>query len=175
MTTQQRSIFEQIPDPDPASQDGDTFNASLDGTRLNAQTQRVYEAMSDHQWRTLGEISILTGDPEPSISSRLRDLRKARFGSYEVGRRRRGDAKRGVWEFSVGAKGAGIPQERGSTPPPYEAALRLADELIPFLRHDGNCDIFLTFGQRAVCNCGMDRVRERYRGARQQARELGNN
>jgi hypothetical protein len=57
-------------------------------SRLNAQLGRVKAIMEDGQWRTLEEISSLSGDPQASISARLRDLRKERFGSYTVNRRR---------------------------------------------------------------------------------------
>lgn len=170
MATQQGSIFEHLPDPDPANQDGETFDAGVDGVRLNAQTQRIFEAMKDHQWRTLGEIAAITRDGEPSISARLRDLRKEKFGSYEVARRRRGEAKRGLWEFQLGEKGAGSPHERGPTPPPHEAALRAADVMISYLRHTEICDVHMTYGAVKSCNCGMDEVRNRYQRARQRTR-----
>lgn len=64
------------PDPYPAG--GDTFDQSRDGARLNAQCQRVFSVMRDGQPRTLRMIAIHTGDPEASISARLRDLK--RFG-----------------------------------------------------------------------------------------------
>jgi len=64
------------PDPYPAK--GKTFEEARDAKRLGAQCRRVYDAMKDAQWRGLGDIASLTGDPEASISARLRDLR--RFG-----------------------------------------------------------------------------------------------
>ena len=42
--------------------------------------------MSDSRWRTLSSISGITGDPESSISARLRDMRKPRFGSHIIER-----------------------------------------------------------------------------------------
>jgi hypothetical protein len=83
-------------------QDGDTYDPVIDHGRLNAQSKRVYGLMRDGNWRTLREISTATGDPEASVSARLRDLRKAKFGGYEVGRRRRGESS-GLWEYRVGA------------------------------------------------------------------------
>jgi hypothetical protein len=44
--------------------------------------------MIDWEWHTLSELHILTGDPEASVSARLRDLRKKKFGGYDVLRRR---------------------------------------------------------------------------------------
>jgi hypothetical protein len=57
----------------------------LDGMN---QVSRVLFVMIDGDWRTLEEISSLTGDTTPSISARLRDLRKPKFGSYFVERRK---------------------------------------------------------------------------------------
>jgi hypothetical protein len=54
--------------------DGATFDRKLDGKRLNEQTRRVFERMKDGTWRTLREIAAATGDPEASVSARLRDL-----------------------------------------------------------------------------------------------------
>jgi len=81
--------------------DGATYDAELDRGRLNRQTRRVLELMLDGHWRTLAEIAASTGDPEASVSARLRDLRKEKFGAYTVKRRRRGDAARGTFEYRI--------------------------------------------------------------------------
>ena len=66
---------------------GQTFEPERDGSRLQAQLRRVFHLMQDGQWRTLRQISAITGDPETSVSARLRDLRKRKFGGYAVRRR----------------------------------------------------------------------------------------
>jgi hypothetical protein len=81
--------------------DGKTIDSQLDTIRLGAQAGRVWSLMSDGHWRTLGEISLVTGDSEPGISARLRDFRKKHFGSHTVRRRRRGDGKRGLFEYQL--------------------------------------------------------------------------
>ncbi len=88
--------------------DGNTYEPNFDATRLRGEMARVYNIMLDQQWRTLSEINLAIQhsfygqhDPEASISARLRDLRKARFGSHTVERRRRGDPKRGLFEYRV--------------------------------------------------------------------------
>lgn len=78
--------------------DGATFEAARDEARLNAQQQRVYAVVRDGAWRTLSAIAALAGDPEASVSARLRDLRKPRFGNYQVERRNAGG---GTWEYRV--------------------------------------------------------------------------
>ena len=63
---------------------GPDFNQEIDGERLSIQHLRIKKLMSDLQWRTLEEISSLTGDPPASVSAQLRHLRKPRFGGYKV-------------------------------------------------------------------------------------------
>jgi hypothetical protein len=80
------------------ARDGVTFVAKFDMDRLNDQMKRVYSLMSDSNWRTLSEIAKITGDPESSVSARLRDLRKPKFGGLMVNRRRR---FQGTYEYQV--------------------------------------------------------------------------
>ena len=75
--------------------DGQTATAA-DTPRLNAQLQRVQSLMEGGSWRTLAQIATYTGDPESSISARLRDLRKTKFGAWDVQRRHR---TQGQWEY----------------------------------------------------------------------------
>jgi hypothetical protein len=72
---------------------GSTYSEKLDGARLGAQFLRVRSIMDEGAWRTLREIAAETGDPEASISARLRDLRRA---GYVVERRRRTSS---LWEY----------------------------------------------------------------------------
>lgn len=81
--------------------DGATYSPSLDLSRLESQLERVRELMLDSKWRTLDEIHRIVGGSEAGISARLRDLRKPRFGSYQVNRRRRGDATAGLFEYRL--------------------------------------------------------------------------
>lgn len=67
--------------------DGETFVGNRDGERLSRQLDRVREVMIDGQWRTFADIQLLTGFPAPSISARLRDLRKPRFGGFLIERK----------------------------------------------------------------------------------------
>lgn len=59
--------------------DGVTFEVGRDGKRLNDQLLRVFKAMRDGEWHTLYELHDLTGDPEQSISARIRDMRKPKI------------------------------------------------------------------------------------------------
>lgn len=81
--------------------DGGTYDPALDAERLGAQALRVWAVMADGEWRTLAEIEALCGDPQASISARLRDFRKPTFGAHVLERRRRGDGRRGLFEYRV--------------------------------------------------------------------------
>lgn len=81
--------------------DGNTFNEERDSSRLLGQLARVKGLMRDGKWRTLVEIADTISAPGASISARLRDLRKQRFGAYKVERRLRGEPKLGIWEYRM--------------------------------------------------------------------------
>jgi uncharacterized protein (DUF2132 family) len=63
---------------------GDSYVHSRDAMRLTAQLVRLWNLMSDSAWRSLEEISSLTGAPPASASAQLRHLRKTRFGAHKV-------------------------------------------------------------------------------------------
>lgn len=65
-----------------------------DWARLGAQMARVLRLMVDGQERTLREIAAVTGDPEASISARLRDVNNCETMN-QVYRMRRRDLGRG--------------------------------------------------------------------------------
>lgn len=78
--------------------DGDTFVEARDGERLSRLTDRVWTFMADGEWHTLTAIARTTLGTEASVSARLRDFRKARFGSHTVERRYLFD---GLWQYRV--------------------------------------------------------------------------
>ena len=86
---------------------GVTYEEELDGKRLGKQLEavrvRLLLASSVGRWLTLAEMERLFSGryPQASISARLRDLRKPRFGGYIVERRRRLEAERGIFEYRV--------------------------------------------------------------------------
>ena len=79
--------------------DGATYSPELDRERLATQFNIVFKLMEDGCWRTLSEIENITGFPQASISARLRDFRKDRFGGYIVNRRRKVDS--GLFEYKL--------------------------------------------------------------------------
>ena len=79
--------------------DGITINDERDNGRLQAQLDRVRAVMlGSLNWWTLRDIATWTGYPEASVSARLRDLRKAKFGGYNVERKY---VERGIWAYRV--------------------------------------------------------------------------
>jgi hypothetical protein len=79
---------------------GSTYSREHDHARLSRQQQAVWECMKDGNWRSLLEIAAATGEPEASVSARLRDF--SRLGFTKERRARPGiDRKRGVWEYRV--------------------------------------------------------------------------
>jgi len=72
----------------PITFDGKTYDADFDKERLKTLLGRVFRFMLDNRWHTLPEIQRQCGGSEASVSARLRDLRKPRFGAHEIERRR---------------------------------------------------------------------------------------
>lgn len=83
--------------------DGSTYEHERDGSRLAEQTRAVFSVMKDGQFRTLSLIAQMTGAPEASVSARLRDLRKSRFGGHTVNRRY---VCKGLFQYQLVVEGA---------------------------------------------------------------------
>lgn len=84
--------------PDAPDFDGETYERERDHDRLHAQLYRVKLVLLDGKWHTLAEIAARTGDPEASVSARIRDLRKAKFGGYEIEREY---VSKGLWQYRM--------------------------------------------------------------------------
>jgi hypothetical protein len=65
------------------------------------QLERVYSVLKLGAWLTLPELNELTGDPVSSISAQLRHLRKPEHGSHTIKKRRRGESRRGLFEYRL--------------------------------------------------------------------------
>lgn len=68
-----------------------------DMPRLNKQLQAVYDIMRDGNWRTLPELRYHVKATTQSLSARLRDFRKPKFGGFLVERRKIG----GLFEYRL--------------------------------------------------------------------------
>lgn len=76
--------------------DGWTYDPDRDHDRLNQLLGRVEAQVADGRWYTLHELALLAGGSEASVSARLRDLRKPKFGGHTIERRYIAD---GLWEY----------------------------------------------------------------------------
>lgn len=69
--------------------DGKTYDPMQDGDRLGKQMAAVKSYMLTHDWVTVEELRAAgIHGSETGIAARIRDLRKERFGSYDVDRMR---------------------------------------------------------------------------------------
>lgn len=81
--------------------DGWTIDEKYDYERLSTQFSKVYKLMKDEKFRTVPEIAQEIGGSHTAISARLRDFRKEKYGGHTVKRRRRGDPRKGIFEYSL--------------------------------------------------------------------------
>jgi hypothetical protein len=84
--------------PPPSDRFGSTYDAKRDFDRLNTQQADVWAVFKDGEWHTLRSLSERTGHPEASISARIRDFRKPRFGGHTVEREY---VERGLFRYRV--------------------------------------------------------------------------
>jgi len=79
---------------------GDSYEPEFDFRRLKTQLERVRFVMTSPcgYWWTLAEIAKEVDGSEAGISARIRDLRKAKNGGFEVERRR---VRGGLFEYRV--------------------------------------------------------------------------
>lgn len=78
--------------------DGETYVPERDGERLGAQLVAVRTELLDHRWHTLAELARSCHASEASVSARIRDLRKRRFGAYVVEREY---LTGGLWRYRI--------------------------------------------------------------------------
>jgi len=86
---------------------GPVYSEAIDGSRIKRQHEVIRDFLLLYwmHWFTLKYLSRMFGYPEDSVSAQLRHLRKPKFGSYIVEKRRR--AGEGTWEYRV------LPPEEG--------------------------------------------------------------
>lgn len=87
-----------FPSPETAFR-GETYTPRHDFKRLRGVMLKVISLMADGKWRTLKEISEVSGGSEASVSARLRDLRRPEYGSNIVDRYH--TATRGTFQYRV--------------------------------------------------------------------------
>lgn len=85
--------------------DGFTYEPDKDLSRLKTQLWRVMAVMADGRWHTLHDLAERAEGSEASVSARLRDLRKPRFGGWEVERMR---VDGGLFAYRLGSKAPSV-------------------------------------------------------------------
>lgn len=78
--------------------DGETFDEERDGARLSRQLRLVRDAMASGGWFTLAQLARRVEASETSVSARLRDLRKPRYGAHTIELQYAGQ---GVWLYRM--------------------------------------------------------------------------
>jgi len=71
--------------------------------RGGPQLLRVRAALASGAWWTLAELAAAAGDPQQSVSSRIRDCRKPRLLGLIVQKRRRWGRRH--WEYRIPLEG----------------------------------------------------------------------
>lgn len=83
--------------------DGKTYNEARDKVRLSTQLGRVLDVLKFNSHAayseslTLTQIAEKVKAPESSVSARLRDLRKPKFGGHDIQKRNCGGGKWVYW------------------------------------------------------------------------------
>jgi hypothetical protein len=99
--------------------DGVTISPQVDDGRLTILQGRVYSYLRSHDWVTLRQLSEACRGTETSVSARIRDLRKPRWGEHEIQAcHASGD---GVWRYKM-ISSKQLLDGRSSGPSPKKAA-----------------------------------------------------
>lgn len=77
---------------------GSDIDMNRDAKRLTGQLLDIYALMKDGKWRTLDQISSITGHGAASVSAQLRNLRKRDFGCHNVEKRH---LSNGLYEYRI--------------------------------------------------------------------------
>ena len=76
---------------------GATYNAKRDKFRLTGQALRIFRFMREQDYVSLKEIETATGDPQASISARIRSFKEA---GHDYDKRLRAGTS-GTWEYKL--------------------------------------------------------------------------
>jgi len=81
--------------------DGSDYKPDFDKVRLTKAIKKVFMFMMSNDWVSIDDIAENTGVPHSSASTHTRNLRKEKFGSWEVEKRKVGN---GFFEFRLTGK-----------------------------------------------------------------------
>ena len=78
--------------------DGRTYDPTRDFHRLKTQLAKTFAILLDGEWHSLPELRDRCGS---AADSRIRDLRKPRFGELQIYAEVRDEKQPGVWWYSL--------------------------------------------------------------------------
>lgn len=116
--------------------DGATYDRDLDHASLKSNLDAIRDEMlRNTAWRTADEIATAAGvDPRGAVKERIRDLRKPKFGGYDVEAERSPDNHR-VWVYRiVGRLPATAPSNTTDELTGLEKGIALIEEKFPAAR-----------------------------------------
>ena len=148
----------------PSIFDGYYVTAADDGRLLN-QLERIFYLMRDGQPRTVAQIHAIVGGTQTGVSARLRDLRKAKFGAFEIATNDHGGGHF-TYRLADGHRPLVVDKDaaRDRKPKLSDTARTLLEELRTYCVHDPDCRLLAACPQ--PCTCGLGRLDH-------QMRELG--
>jgi hypothetical protein len=107
----------------PSLFDGEGDDEGTDkDARLENLLHRVWAAMSDGGWWLLSDLARVTHASEASVSARLRDFRKPRFGGHEVHRQL---VEPGLYQYRLAPTEVGLLDGKGPRSAKADARKRL--------------------------------------------------
>ena len=71
-----------------------------DMQRLGTQRADVWRLLKLGRWWTLADLAAHSGHPEASVSARIRDFRRPKYGSHSI-QRRRAPGTDATWEYRL--------------------------------------------------------------------------
>jgi|DEB0MinimDraft_6_1074348.scaffolds.fasta_scaffold15051_6 predicted transcriptional regulator len=143
----------------PSIFDGYYVTAADDGRLLN-QLERIFYLMRDGQPRTVAQIHAIVGGTQTGVSARLRDLRKAKFGAYEIVTNDHGGGHF-TYRLVDGHRPLIVDKDaaRDRTPKLSDTVKTLLDKLNTYTRHDPSCRYWVP----EPCKCGLAQLHNKMR------------
>lgn len=140
----------------PSIFDGYYVTAADDGRLLN-QLERIFYLMRDGQPRTVEQIHRIVGGTQTGVSARLRDLRKAKFGGYDIATLDHGGGHF-TYRLVDGHRPLVIDRDadRDRKPRLSETVKTVLRELRGYASHEPYCRTRQSL--REPCNCGLGRL-----------------
>lgn len=104
VAAQKKIVAARRSGPILGNQHHEAVDPHIDQERLLTQYDAIIKVLSDHEWHTQYEIADITGAPQGSVGSQIRN---ARVAGLDIPKRRV-SPERGTWEYRwVGSRAIG--------------------------------------------------------------------